>query len=188
MKILPAFLAFSLLACQPKDQKKPATETTPDPAAQREEIADLLNRKMELQNALTQLQTQLPPEAQDAATQLQNDFFKATTTLQETIKNHPELLKLNQKIDEVQTALKLSRRTNREFDRDHAQATLLELQTQLALKSKELPEIQAAQAAHDQAQQAITQHQAQSLVDTPEGQKILREISEINTTLQSLQN
>ena len=183
---LTLLTAFALTGCKPE----PSSETEAPPQPTEEELkearlrtAALLNEKMNLEKELDKLIAKHKTDPDNKMKVVQEESQQAQLELRKIEQSHPSLQKLNQEIMILQSHKTQARRNKDQKMLNNANNSITELNSQLENLKKELPAIREARDQITRSQKQLKVLRRELVASTPEGQKIVARIQEIENTL-----
>lgn len=182
--ILTALLLFSY-GCrsdnpETTDSESPAKEET---RARNRERAKLLNEKQDLLNQLDRLikKTKLDPDGRIAI--LETSTRDAQGRFLEVRKTHPLLVKVNADIKHWQNTAHSASAAGKTDEASLAKTQLIKARGDLNKMSQSLPELAQLQKIMEENKVKILELRQSIASQTPEGQKIVARIKEIEETI-----
>ncbi|MFT6179501.1 MAG: PBP1b-binding outer membrane lipoprotein LpoB [Akkermansiaceae bacterium] len=187
--ILLLTAALFIVSCESQDPA-PAPEK-PDPLAQiraiRADQVKFLNRKMGVVKQLNKLvaASQLDPNGE--MKNVLQEKQQALIDLQTITSTHPSLQKLNEELSFWKSNQQSGRISNRDFEVEQANVKIIEIATKIDTLSKELPAIREAKDRIGRSEKEIASLRRSLAAKTPEGQALVKELTEIEAALSATQ-
>ena len=181
--------AVFLVSC--KSDENTGNPQAPEPEEQKishsKDIAELLNQKRTLTKKLDRLVATSKLDPNDTLKPIMAEKQQAIVNLQTIRQTHPSLQKLNKELSFWQSNQLSARSSKRPAEMEQASAKIIEISTKIQKLTRELPAIREAEDRITRSEKQIQDLRRSIAENTPEGQKIVSQIEDIEAKIKSLQ-